>query len=909
MKKSKFLYLLPLLGLVLAGCENNKNNEQPADQQQADQGGNQSGDQGGQQQGGDNGQSQGGGDNGQSQVVVSSIAVKAGSVKTEYFVNDEFEVAGGKIVVTYSDETTTEVDMTLDMVPVKPDMTQAAENVKVDVSYLEKTTSYYINISAPTVASISITTSPKVDYFVGDEFEVTGGVLQVNMSDNTRQSVNMTLAMIDNAPDMSVAHENYQVNVTYEGAHTSYVINVVAQDLRTEVSIGISYEYNMGPVTEITDFSQELVFTAGKEYKFHYGANPNAAKDSLVRKYLTRAGDVLDDKPTAVGEYTYKIELEEGDENYKPAVKTVNYKIVAPVIRNFLLNNANAPELTNEAGNATKEVEGITVNFKNAKAADDALATLVKQADAGAVAGADDNFIEIASPVAVTNALTVEFPAVLNNYVRVYGSYDGEHFLQLDTLNRVRQTTTKANGYYFFRFVNSSLGSNELTISSISFSFEQDGAPESVLSKAESSDMFNGATYAEEGAFWHSEEEVFDANYSSKSIKFVNYDMHAHIDFGFGIEGYELWNYTLVFKVKPSDNATYQKTKTDTTPYDTNPVYVRFMSGNTKLGSNTNVYEIPTGTEGAEWHELAINIGEYYDDGATVDGININVHRYCATGAVYMDDFRIVQSSSYPRTPSISALYVNNVQTTEFEVDDAFVFDGEVSGLFSDGFTGPIANDDPNLSITEPDMTSSGTKEVTVSYTFGGKTRSVKYQITVNPKAGVNPKDEETQAIVAEANDLAKASKQAHDGNAKDVGVVEDNTVYTYGNSTNSIKATNLPAAENYFMLSLNSAIDADKIKVKFFMKDYPTDKVYVALADSTYTEIKKDDGSTKQRIKTDKFTKTDAGNSWKMFEYTFETKTAGGDGASYIKFIISSAKLAEDEYLIFDGIEVSAVS
>ena len=78
-------------------------------------------------------------------------------------------------------------------------------------------------------------------FLVGDTFSVEGGVLQIRYSDSTREEIAMTLAMIANAPDMSVPHEDYEVQVSYEGASTSYYINVAAGDTRQEVSIGVEY--------------------------------------------------------------------------------------------------------------------------------------------------------------------------------------------------------------------------------------------------------------------------------------------------------------------------------------------------------------------------------------------------------------------------------------------------------------------------------------------------------------------------------------------------------------------------------------------------------------------------------------------------------------------------------------------
>ena len=746
-------------------------------------------------------------------------------------------------------------------------------------------------------------TSLPVNFLVGDTFSVEGGILQVRYSDSTRVEIPMTLDMIENAPDMSVAHENYQVNVLYEGARTSYIINVLQGDTREEVSIGISYEYNNGPVAEITNFEEELEFVVGKEYKFYYGAYPNGAADSLGRHYLTREGVVLEDKPLEIGEYTYEVYLAEGDENYKPAVQKVNYKIVAPVIKQFSLNKDNATALTNVAGEATQTVDGITINYKNAKAADGALATLVKEGEVGDRADADNNYIEIASPVAVTDAITVEFPAVVNNYVRVYGSYDGQSFLLLDTLSRARQTTTKANGYFYFRFVNSTLGENELTINSISFSYEQDGAPATVLLKSENSDMLNGATYAEEGAFWPTSEAVYDENLSTKAIKFRNCEMHAHIEFGFEIGGHELGNYKISFKVMQSQDATYQASNSDATVKDNASVYGKLTSKGVKMGANIKTNTMAPGSEEATWTTVEKYLSDFYDDGESVDGINIWINRKCTTGFIYVDDFRLIQSSSYPRYCTPARVTVSDVTKLEFEAGDDFEFDGTIKVLFSDGYETTVQADDPNVSITAPDMSTSGNKNVVVSYTYEGVTKSFTYQITVNPGAGVNPKDEETLPIVAEENDLAKASNQATSGSSYDKGTIEDESEVTYGNSTNSIKisglySTNVAYSDTgvHATIAVPEVIVKETVHVKFFAKDL-TYKLDLELCDDTTPKAK-----SVAKVAYANLTATSAGNGWTMYEYDF---TTSNKNVKLLKFKCAEKTGDHNDYFYVDGLEI----
>jgi hypothetical protein len=93
-------------------------------------------------------------------------------------------------------------------------------------------------------------------------------------------------------------------------------------------------------------------------------------------------------------------------------------------------------------------------------------------------------------------------------------------------------------------------------------------------------------------------------------------------------------------------------------------------------------------------------------------------------------------------TPPVATLESISVsgQKTVFTVGDTFVFDGKVTASYSDGTTKTVSP----TSVSEPDMTTAGTKEVTVSYTESAVTKTAKYDITVNEK------DTSLHAIVME---------------------------------------------------------------------------------------------------------------------------------------------------------------
>ena len=78
---------------------------------------------------------------------------------------------------------------------------------------------------------------------------------------------------------------------------------------------------------------------------------------------------------------------------------------------------------------------------------------------------------------------------------------------------------------------------------------------------------------------------------------------------------------------------------------------------------------------------------------------------------------------------SLSRIEISGYTTT-YEVGDTFRFDGTVKAYYSDGTNKTVQP----TSVSSPDMSTTGTKEVTVSYTENGVTKSKSYTITVNEK-------------------------------------------------------------------------------------------------------------------------------------------------------------------------------
>lgn len=67
-------------------------------------------------------------------------------------------------------------------------------------------------------------------------------------------------------------------------------------------------------------------------------------------------------------------------------------------------------------------------------------------------------------------------------------------------------------------------------------------------------------------------------------------------------------------------------------------------------------------------------------------------------------------------------------QTTTYQKNYAFSFDGTCTATFANGYQKTVTP----TSVTSPDMSTAGSKTITVSFTYNGVTKTATYQITVN---------------------------------------------------------------------------------------------------------------------------------------------------------------------------------
>ena len=97
-------------------------------------------------------------------------------------------------------------------------------------------------------------------------------------------------------------------------------------------------------------------------------------------------------------------------------------------------------------------------------------------------------------------------------------------------------------------------------------------------------------------------------------------------------------------------------------------------------------------------------------------------------GAIYL------WKETVPKTLSSISLHTSNVQTT-FTVGDTFNYTGlVVTASYSDSTSSTVTP----TSVSSPDMSTTGTKTVTVTYEEGGVSKTAEYSITVNSNPSIS---------------------------------------------------------------------------------------------------------------------------------------------------------------------------
>ena len=186
-----------------------------------------------------------------------SIEIAQKPNKITYIQNyDELDVTGGKIRLTYNDDTTEEIDMTEDMV-AGFDNTKLGPQI-LTITYEGKTTTLEVTVLEKALSKIEVSQMPnKITYIRNyEELDVTGGKIRLIYNDETTAEMNMTPEMVSGFSNTTLGPKT--LTVSYGGQQTTFQVTIVAKGL---VSIEIAQQPNK--TTYIQNY-EALDVTGGK---------------------------------------------------------------------------------------------------------------------------------------------------------------------------------------------------------------------------------------------------------------------------------------------------------------------------------------------------------------------------------------------------------------------------------------------------------------------------------------------------------------------------------------------------------------------------------------------------------------------------------------------------------------------
>lgn len=282
-----------------------------------------------------------------SEEITLEKIMMASYPKTQYTLGESLSLEGAKIKLVYSDGNKEEINITIDMVTL-PDMTTAGSEKEVLVTYLEKTTSFYIDVIGGELKTPTLTFSIEngAKYFAGDV-----------------EGLSAITASVEENVQYSVWFEQNEVNIgttvpTEIGTY-AIVIETMADSQYESVKDYRWFEIVANKTSVIVTFSEETTFTydgTGKtptivSFTDKEGNPLTLTNEDYSIQYEQNEVLYSDEAPIEVGTYAMVVKFNE-EGNYQSAyvhatrenphwitftinpAPSVDQKIVDPVFEN-----------------------------------------------------------------------------------------------------------------------------------------------------------------------------------------------------------------------------------------------------------------------------------------------------------------------------------------------------------------------------------------------------------------------------------------------------------------------------------------------------------------------------------------------------------------------------------------------
>jgi hypothetical protein len=155
---------------------------------------------------------------------VASITITTLPTKLEYIQGESLSLNGGKLEVTYTDQTKETIDLT--KAKASGYDSDKAGDQTVTITYREKTATFDVSVTAKTLSSIAISKKPtKVEYIEGNKLDLTGGELTLTYKVGSKnETETMDLANMEAKGYDGTEPGEQTITIEYEGKTATFKV-------------------------------------------------------------------------------------------------------------------------------------------------------------------------------------------------------------------------------------------------------------------------------------------------------------------------------------------------------------------------------------------------------------------------------------------------------------------------------------------------------------------------------------------------------------------------------------------------------------------------------------------------------------------------------------------------------------
>ena len=171
----------------------------------------------------------------ETEKIVEKIEIKTNPDKTTYIKGEDISLTGGKITITYNDNSTEDIDIENNMI-TGYNANLLGEQI-ITVTYKGKTTTFKVTVTN-NVTSLTIKTLPTTKkYLKGQEIDLTGGKIKVVYENGDNEEIEMksTDVTVTGYDPNKIGEQT--VTITYKGESATFNVTVVEENEVTEITV------------------------------------------------------------------------------------------------------------------------------------------------------------------------------------------------------------------------------------------------------------------------------------------------------------------------------------------------------------------------------------------------------------------------------------------------------------------------------------------------------------------------------------------------------------------------------------------------------------------------------------------------------------------------------------------------